>query len=106
MNESNKAGAISECLKEWEKITCDKWLQRTVKGAKIDVNNVKKVPLTDQNFSKRFSQTVIPFIQNEINWLLKKGVITEVSGIDLGYPSPIFLRKKKGNNIRYWIWKN
>ena len=27
-----------------------------------DVHNVKKVPLKDQNFSERFSQTVMPFI--------------------------------------------
>ena len=51
LNKSNKAGAISECLEEWKKITSDKWVLETVKGAKIDVHNVKKVPLKDQNFS-------------------------------------------------------
>ena len=71
-----------------------------MKGAKIDVNNVKKVPLNDQNFSERFSQTVVPLIQKEINRLLKKGVITEVSGMELRYLSPIFLRAKKDNNHR------
>ena len=34
LNESNKAGAISECLKEWKKITSDKWVLETVKGVK------------------------------------------------------------------------
>ena len=100
LNESNKASAISEFLQEWEKITSDKWVLETVKGAKIDVNNVKKVPLNDQNFSERFSQTVVPLIQKEINRLLKKGVITEVSGMELRYLSPIFLRAKKDNNHR------
>ena len=100
MNELNKASAISESLKKWEKITSDKWVLETVKGAKIDVNNVKKVPLKDQNFSERFSQTVIPLIQKEINGLLKKSVITEVSGMELRYLSPIFLREKKDDNYR------
>ena len=45
-------------------------------------------------------QTVIPLIQKEINWLLKKGAITEVSGIKLGYLSPIFLQEKKENKHR------
>ena len=82
LNESNKTGAISECLKERERRTSDKWVLETIKGAKIDVNDVKKVPLKDQNFSERFSQTVIPLIQKEINLLLKKGVIIEVSGME------------------------
>ena len=43
LNESNKAGAISECLEEWKKITSDKWVLETVKGIKIDVHNVKNV---------------------------------------------------------------
>ena len=100
LNALNKANAISESLKKWEKITSDKWVLETVKGAKIDVNNVKKVPLKDQNFSERFSQTVIPLIQKEINGLLKKSVITEVSGMELRYLSPIFLREKKDDNYR------
>ena len=65
MNESNKTGAISEYLKEWKKITSDKWVLETVKGAKIDVHNVQQVPLKDQNFSERSSQTVIPLIQKK-----------------------------------------
>ena len=47
LNESNKAGATSECLDKWKKITSDKWLLESVKEAKIDVHNVKKVPLKD-----------------------------------------------------------
>ena len=47
-----------------------------------DVHNVKKFPLKDQNFSERFSQTVMPLIQKEINCLLNKGVITEVSEME------------------------
>ena len=97
MNESNKAGAISECLKNWEKILSGKWVLETVKEAKTDVHNVKKAPLKDQNFSERFSQTVIPLIQKEINRLLNKGVITEVSGMELGCIYPIFLQEKKEN---------
>ena len=53
----------------------------------------KKVPLNDQNFSERFSQTAIALIQKGINRLLKKGIITEVSGMKLGYLSSIFLRE-------------
>ena len=70
------------------------------KGATIDGHNVKKVPLKDQNFNERFSQTVIPLIQKVINRLLKKGVITAVSEMELGYLSPTFLREKKDNNHR------
>ena len=62
LNESNKAGAISECLEEWKKITSNKWVLESVKLAKLDVHNIKRVPLKDQNFSERFSQTVIPLI--------------------------------------------
>ena len=98
--ESNKAGAISECLKEWKKITSDKWVLETVKEVKIDVHNVKKVPLKDQNFGERFTQNVILLIQKEISRLLRKGVITEVSGMELGYLSPMFLREKKENKHR------
>ena len=45
-----------------------------------------------------FSQTAIPLTKKTINRLLKKGVITEVSGIELGHFSSIFLREKKDNN--------
>ena len=86
--------------RQWGKLTADKWVLESVKGENIDVNNVKEVPLNDLNFSERFSQTVIPLIQKEINRLLKKGIITEVSGMELGYLSQIFLRKKKDNKHR------
>ena len=36
LNESNKAGAISEYLKEWEKIISGNCVLEIVKGAKID----------------------------------------------------------------------
>ena len=49
-----------------------KWDLETAEGAKIDVSNVKKVPLNDQNFTGRSSQTAIPFIQKKVNQLLKK----------------------------------
>ena len=68
--------------RQWGKLTADKWVLESVKGENIDVNNVKEVPLNDLNFSERFSQTVIPLIQKEINRLLKKGIITEVSGME------------------------
>ena len=44
-SESNKASVTSECqcLKEWKKITSDNWTLETVKGAKIDVHDVKKL---------------------------------------------------------------
>ena len=87
-------------FRRMEKITPDKCILEPVKGAKADVHNVKKVPLKYHNFSQRFSQTVIPLIQKEINRLLKKGVITEVSEMELGYLSPIFLREKKENKHR------
>ena len=45
----------------------------------------------------RFLQTLIPVIQKEINQLLKKGVITGMSRMKLGYLSPMFLREKKDN---------
>ena len=87
-------------FRRMEKITPNKCVLEPVKGAKADVHNVKKVPLKYHNFSQIFSQTVIPLIQKEINRLLKKGVITEVSEMELGYLSPIFLREKKENKHR------
>ena len=86
--------------RQWGKLTADKCVLESVKGANIDVNNVKKVPLNDLSFSERFSQTVIPLIQKEINRLLKKGIITEVSGMKLDYFSQIFIREKKDNKHR------
>ena len=86
--------------RQWGKLTADKCILESVKGANIDVNNVKKVPLNDLSFSERFSQTVISLIQKEINRLLKKGIITEVSGMKLDYFSQIFLREKKDNKHR------
>ena len=56
--------------------------------------SLKKVSLNDLNFSERFSQTVIPLPQKEINQLMKKGIITEVSGMELGFLSSIFLGEK------------
>ena len=94
------ADVISERLKEWKKITSEKWVLETVKGAKADEHNLKKVPLNDQNFSEKFSKTVIPLIHKGSNQQLNKGVIAEVSGMELGYLSPKFLRYKKENNHR------
>ena len=66
MNQTRQVLFLNVQKKE-KKITSDKWILETVKGAKTDVHNVKKVPLKDQNFSERLSQTVIPLIQKEIN---------------------------------------
>lgn len=50
----------------------------TTKGAKIDVNNVRKVPLNEPRLSETFSANVIPLIEKEIRLLLKKRLITGI----------------------------
>ena len=53
MNQTRQV-LIFECLKEWKKITSKKWVLKTVKGEKIDVHNLKKVPLKNRISLKDF----------------------------------------------------
>ena len=78
------------------KDTSDKWVLETVKGVKIDVNNVKKVPLNDQSFSENFSQTVISLIgkKNQSTIKEKCNYWSKWNGIRLSFSS-ISKRKER-----------
>ena len=78
------------------KDTSDKWVLETVKGVKIDVNNVKKVPLNDQSFSENFSQTVISLIgkKNQSTIKEKCNYWSKWNGIRLSF-SNISKRKER-----------
>ena len=53
MNQTRQV-LIFECLKDWKKITSQKWVLKTVKGEKIDVHNLKKVPLKNRTLLRNF----------------------------------------------------
>ena len=53
MNQTRQV-LIFECLKDWKKITSEKWVLKTVKGEKIDVHNLKKVPLKNRALLRNF----------------------------------------------------
>ena len=65
-------------MKTWQDITSDRWALETIKGAKIDVYNIRKVPLNELRLSETFSVNKILLTEKEIEHLLKKYLKTEM----------------------------
>ena len=92
------AGRLSEHVSEWHKITRDKQIIDTVKGLKIEFTD-----LPCQNFipnEYKHTSEEIAFLENEIQKLLSKQIITEVTPVPGQYVSNIFLRDKKDGTYR------
>ena len=85
-----KAGCLSQHISSWEEITSDREVLQTVQGMKLEV---EETPLQGQCSGFEIPENQ-PLIQEEVNKLLKKGVIVECEHEPVEYISPIFLKEK------------
>ena len=88
-------GRLRFFIKEWKKITDDKWILQTLKeGLKLEFQSkphwtgIKQTPVNAQS---------LPIILSEVDDLLRKGAIETVSQseINQGFYSTLFLVPKK-----------
>ena len=85
---SFQGGQIKTRLKNWQKLTSDKDVLQTVKGAKIDFTHCVE---ENSCFQRKFNKKENEVINKEINSMLKKGIIRETSQEEDQFVSPIFL---------------
>ena len=96
--QSFQAGCISKYFHEWTRITSDPDILATVKGLRVDIQNI---PESNQYCSNHYlSHEEKQFLSLEIKSLLKKGVITECSHEPVEYILPIFLTPKSDGSYR------
>ena len=89
---SFQGGQIKTRLKNWQKLTSDKDVLQTVKGAKIDFTHCVE---ENSCFQRKFNKKENEVINKEINSMLKKGIIRETLQEEDQFVSPIFLVEKK-----------
>ena len=100
-NELFQAGSIANKADEWRQITSDKWILQTIKGAKIEIEDVSVLAFNSKNkCEKVWSKTEKINFRREINRLISRGVIKPISYSENGFVSSIFLREKKENKHR------
>ena len=88
-------GRLRFFIKEWEQITNDKWVLKTLKeGLKLEFQTK---PLWTGIKQTRVNAQSLPIIMSEVEDLLKKGAIETVppSEINQGFYSTLFLVPKK-----------
>ena len=90
-----KGGCISSKIQEWENITSDKEILKTVEGLTLD--SVHELP--SQN-SKVMSGQASQNVMVEINKLVGKGVIEYTEHEKGEFISPIFFPSKSGGTRR------
>ena len=95
--ENFKAGNIKNYFANWHSITSDPETLQTVNGLPIEFFASRPEHQFSQN---QFSMSEITVLKDEINKLLKKGVITLSSHEENEYISPIFLVPKEDNAFR------
>ena len=96
--ETFKAGRLTEYYDAWSNLTRDKQILNTVKGLEIEFKWMPHQSFVPTEYS--YTDDEIVFLQNEIQKLLKKEVISCVSSEDTKYVSNIFLREKKDGSYR------
>ena len=93
-----RAGQIRKHLTEWERISNDDVILNMVKGVDIDF---AEIPVqTSSVLQPRFSREQTQAISDEVQELLKAGVVTTCEHSDQEYISPVFVRPKKDNKLR------
>ena len=95
--ENFKAGNIKNYFANWHSITSDPETLQTVNGLPIEFFASRPENQFSQN---QFSMSEITVLKDEINKLLKKGVVTLSSHEENEYISPIFLVPKEDNAFR------
>ena len=93
-----RAGNTKYHFDAWTQITSDRWILDTVRGYKIDFEEVPKqtrIPKLIQ-----FSEHETELIQSEIDNFLAKGIIRECEHEAGEFVSNIFIRPKKNGKIR------
>ena len=91
-----KAGCLSQHISAWEEITSDQEVLQTVQGMKLEFD---ESPLQGQCSGFEIPKNQ-PLIQEEVNKLLKKGVVVESEHEPVEYISPIFLKEKTDGTQR------
>ncbi len=94
-----KAGQIAYALHEWQNLTSDPTILQVVRGVKIEFCPDQR-PQQDNVRPSNFNRTQQEIVANEIQNLLKKGVIMP-SVLEPGeFISPKFLRTKPDGTHR------
>jgi len=93
------AGSVSHAILQWQKLTGDKDVLKTVMGLSIEFKD--SAPTSYPNLPPdRFSENEMVFLDAEVNRLLGKGIIS-TSTHEIGeYISPIFLTPKSDGGFR------
>ena len=94
---SFRGGCLKDLFHQWQLITTDTEVLETVSGMYID--NSSELP-NGNIYQYNFSSEETNFVREEIQNLLKKQVIVEVSHEEGEFISPIFVRKKADGGYR------
>ena len=92
-----RAGQLSLHLQKWHEITSDNEVLSTIEGLKLDFNST---PKTNKIKKNQFSKSETELMDQEVQKLLSKDIITFSSHDKNEIISPVFLRHKQDGTFR------
>ena len=92
-----RAGCITKSISNWQKITSDKEILPSVRGATIEFDTR---PFNTTRPQSTFSVEECAIIDNEVAKLLSKNIIETTDHESYEVISPIFIRPKKEGGHR------
>ena len=93
-----KAGRLKDYYNFWSEITSDRDILNNISGMKLELNHLPMQWCLPKEYN--FTESEKLFLSDEINKLLKKGVIIETEYESGDFCSNIFLREKKDGTYR------
>lgn len=92
------AGRIQHCMANWQKLTSDQWVLDVVKGYHLDLEQwpVQQVPPNPSVLNTK-DQVLV---QTEVEKMLQKGAIRQVSPVKGQFLSRLVLVQKKDGTFR------
>ena len=95
-----EAGKTRFFVQEWENITSDPFVLRSIKNCKLDFDQSNPPTQVKEPRPIQFNQSESKVVENEVQNLLAKGVIEKCEPSNNQYVSNIFVREKKDGRFR------
>ena len=90
--------SLGKKYSQWQKITTDPWVLRTIKGYEIEFDESPIQEKLPNPIS--FNKNECELVSSEVNEMLKKGAIKEIDNENCKFLSNIFLVPKKNGQLR------
>ena len=101
------AGNVKNHVKDWKRISSDRWLLNTIQGVEIPFIELPVQEVEPRPY--KLSEEEVRFVDSELEVMVEKGIIERTYPAEDQVVSNIFLRPKKDGSFRFILdltWVN